>query len=109
MDFGIEDTGRYGGIGLDTGRSIQVEVRHVNDVLDGILELEPRVDLLKVDTEGLEVRTVRAIRSDLLDRIELIYLESGGDGERLHPAHFTQTRRYSCERLVRRQTAGGHP
>jgi FkbM family methyltransferase len=108
VDFGIEDTGRYGGIGIDTGQSIRVEARHVNDVLGRILEREPRIDLLKVDTEGLEVRTVRAIRSDLLDRIDLIYLESGGVGERLHPAHFIQTTRYSCERLVRRQAASGH-
>jgi FkbM family methyltransferase len=102
FDFGIESTGRYGGIGIETGERIRVKSRDVNAVLDEIVAEEEVIDVLKVDTEGVEVRTVQAIRPDLLERIRLIYLESGGPSGPLHPRLFEQSRRGSCERLVRR-------
>ncbi len=45
-------------------------------MLETVLAREPRIDVLKVDTEGAEIETVAAIRPDLLDRIHTIYFET---------------------------------
>lgn len=82
--FGIEPTGRYGGLTVETGDYIEVECIAINDALDGILATEGMIDILKVDSEGMEVRTVKAIRPEYLGRIECIYLDARPD-VRLHP------------------------
>jgi FkbM family methyltransferase len=76
VTFGVEQSGRYGGIGLDLEDSIEVECLDVNEVITDVLAREGTIDLLKLDTEGMELPTVRAIRPDLLRRIETIYFES---------------------------------
>ncbi len=75
VEFGVEPTGRYGGIGV-AGETIEVPCLSINRVLDSVLEHVPAIDLLKIDTEGAELTTVGAIRDDLLARIGLIYLET---------------------------------
>jgi FkbM family methyltransferase len=75
VEFGVEPTGRYGGIGLTYERSIEVDCLEINRVLDEVLEREGRIDLLKLDTEGMELDTVRAIRPELLRRIGTVYFE----------------------------------
>ena len=59
MRFGVEPTGRYGGIGLELDGSIEVDCLEINDVLERVLEREPAIDVLKLDTEGLELATVQ--------------------------------------------------
>ena len=81
VEFGVEPTGRYGGIGLDLEGSIEVECLDVNDVLEDVLEREGEIDILKLDTEGLELATVEAIRPELLRRIRVIYFESPEEPE----------------------------
>jgi FkbM family methyltransferase len=101
FDFGIEETGRYGGIGVQTAETIRVRGRDVNAVLDEVLEEADAVDVLKVDVEGLEARIVGAIRPDLLDRITTIYAEAG-DGEPVpQSGAFIRHRRGQCVRLER--------
>jgi FkbM family methyltransferase len=73
--FGVEPTGRYGGIGVETGETIEVRCRSIRDVVESILEREPRIDVLKIDTEGQELETVRALPAELLSRIGTILLE----------------------------------
>jgi FkbM family methyltransferase len=91
VSFGVEATGRYGGIGVEGDTTIQVPCLEINGVLERVLEHESVIDVLKVDTEGAEVATVRAIRPDLLAHIRVIYLETM-DRPELHPdklaAHF---------------------
>jgi FkbM family methyltransferase len=76
LPFTTEPAGRYGGLDREVGERILVEVRHVNDVLEQALAREGAIDVLKLDTEGAEERTLRAIRPDLLERIGMIYLET---------------------------------
>jgi FkbM family methyltransferase len=76
VEFGVEDTGRYGGIGVAARETIEVPCLDVNRVLESVLEQAPVIDVLKIDTEGAELATVGAIRDDLLGRIRLIYLET---------------------------------
>jgi FkbM family methyltransferase len=74
--FGREGTGRYGGIGLTYAETLEVPCRHVNDVLANVLAREGHVDLLKIDTEGIENRTVAAIDDDLLAHVRVLCFET---------------------------------
>jgi FkbM family methyltransferase len=76
VSFGREDTGRYGGIGVAAAEQIKVRCRHVNDVLGPVLASHGRIDLLKIDTEGLENRTVAAIDEALVRDIGEIVFET---------------------------------
>jgi FkbM family methyltransferase len=113
--FGIEPTGRYGGIGAETGESIVVYCRHVNDVLQDVLGREELVDVLKLDTEGLEMVTVAAIRAEHLERIRIIYFEDPrsaplhGDlfEHRLLPGPARNVNRLRNRRLGLRERTGG--
>lgn len=76
LEFTVEPTGRYGGIGVAGTDHIAVQCRHIVDVLDEILEREPSIDLLKIDTEGAELETVQAITPRQLARIRTIVFET---------------------------------
>jgi FkbM family methyltransferase len=102
VEFGLEPTGRYGAIGLQSDEVIRVPCRDVNDVLDEVLEREDRIDILKLDTEGLEPPTIAAIRPDLLPRIGVIYFEADGPIP-LHVDAFAHTFRAQTNRLVNRR------
>lgn len=100
FDFGVESTGRYGGIGLDLPDSIRVQCREINDLLQAVIANAGRIDIVKLDTEGMEERTVRAIRPRVLREINLIYLESLVPLEPLHPDSTHQTKRLATWRLT---------
>jgi FkbM family methyltransferase len=97
--FSIEPTGRYGGLAGTHDESIEVRVRHIDDVLREVLEAEPRIDVLKLDTEGVESRTLAAASPDLLARVDLIYAEDI-EGEIESPPGFEASRRASVLKLV---------
>ena len=84
LEFGIEPTGRYGGIGVMTGATISVQCFEINEVIGEILEMVKFIDVLKIDTEGVEEKTVEAIDSKLARRIKHIFLEC-------HPSHELQS------------------
>lgn len=75
LSFGIEATGRYGGLNQETGKSIMVQCLNINDVLTEILNKELRIDLLKIDTEGSEISIMKTITPNFLDKIKHIYFE----------------------------------
>jgi FkbM family methyltransferase len=89
LDFGVEATGRYGGIGVKTGKTIIVDCLNINDVIGEVLEEVKRIDVLKIDTEGAEVKTVEAIDPKLAKRINTIYLDARPNSD-LHPDLFWQ-------------------
>jgi FkbM family methyltransferase len=101
VTFGIEPTGRYGGIGIQTGEDIRVRCEHINDVLDDVLARADEIDVLKIDTEGAEAATVYAIRPDHLDRIRVIYLETHAPVP-AHPERFDHSYYNATSRLTRR-------
>ena len=76
FEFGIEETGRYGGLGVKTKQCIKVTCLEINSVLDDILKTEKAVEILKIDTEGVEVATVTSISKAYLKRVKRIYLEA---------------------------------
>lgn len=101
LAFHVEETGRYGGIGVATADAIQVRCRHVDRVIEHALERFPRIDLLKIDTEGVEEETVRAISPRFYERIGRIYLESLPDADLLEP-RFRNAQYVSIRRLINR-------
>jgi FkbM family methyltransferase len=104
FDFGVEETGRYGGIGVQTAETIRVRGRNVNTILDEILVEADAIDVLKVDIEGLEPQVVGAIRPDILDRIRTIYVETGNGEPVLQSAAFSRHSRGQCLRLEHRMS-----
>lgn len=74
--FGLEDTGRYGGLSVSTDTTTTVRCRHINAILEEALAAAGTISVLKLDVEGEEGRLVGAIRPDLLACIELIYAEA---------------------------------
>ena len=84
LEFGIEPTGRYGGLGVKTGKSIFVECIHINEVIEDALKNFPHIDILKIDTEGVEIQTVKAIHPESLKSISKIYLEAQPLGDIHH-------------------------
>jgi FkbM family methyltransferase len=106
FDFGVEATGRYGGIGVKTAETIRVRGRDVNAVLEDVLREAEEVDILKVDIEGLEPQVVGAIKPDILERIQTIYMEVGESEPVLQLDAFDRQRRGQCIRLERRRPLG---
>lgn len=100
--FGRDPTGRYGGLESDSPDEIEVDCLHIDEVLASVLDGEGGVDLLKIDTEGLENRTVAAIAPELLARIGVVCFETR---KPLNPApelfelhHATDTARLTSRR-----------
>jgi FkbM family methyltransferase len=102
LEFGIEPTGRYGGLGVNAKEKIIVDCIEINDVIRIVLEKEECIDILKIDTEGVEIKTVEAIDSSLLKRIRKIYLEAKPE-QLLHPDTFIQKQHGSVCQLVEKQ------
>ena len=73
----MEDTGRYGGIGVATGRTIEVTSLGINEVLERALGSRPRIDVLKIDTEGTELEILGGVRPEPPARVRTVYLETG--------------------------------
>jgi len=75
VEFGVEPSGRYGGVGVRTGRSVSVACRDANEVLREILATHRRIDILKIDIETMERELVERMPTDVRERIEKIYVE----------------------------------
>ncbi len=75
-DFGFEATGRYGGLESNLSKTIQVQVRKVEEIISGILEKEGHIDILKIDVEGLETAIVKSLSSENLKNINNVYAET---------------------------------
>jgi len=109
FEFGVEPSGRYGGLGVDAGGgTIRVRTLEINDVLAEVLEETGAIDLLKLDTEGAEVASVQAISPANLRRIRTIVFETA---ERFNPDPAQFRMRHACMtcRLDRRTPLGAGP
>lgn len=74
--FGLEDTGRYGGLGVDLPDTTTVPVVHIDTVLERALAVAATISVLKLDVEGHEDKLLAAARPDLLARVQTIYAEA---------------------------------
>lgn len=87
VKFGWEETGRYGGVGQETGRTIVVKSRNSTTILEEVIALHGRIDVLKVDIEGLEEAVIAGIPTSLARHIRKMYVEFVFDGNPLAETH----------------------
>ncbi len=74
--FGVEDSGRYGGIGVETGRTIEVAcVGHQRRARARCSTSVPAIDVLKIDTEGTELEILGRSGRTCSSRVRTVYLE----------------------------------
>ena len=99
--FSVEPTGRYGGLEGPHAEAIAVRVRHIDEILGEVLASESVIDVLKIDTEGVEARTLAAASPELLSRVGLVFAEDI-DSSISPPAGFEVSRRASVLRLANR-------
>lgn len=95
FQFNAEPVGRYGGLLSEAYTEpvvnvIDVEVIDINTALESVLAVEGHINVLKIDTEGTEIPIVKAIRPDILQRIDEILMEATVP-ETLFPGVFKQT------------------
>ncbi|MDR3358423.1 MAG: FkbM family methyltransferase [Desulfovibrio sp.] len=76
--FGIEKTGRYGGIGIELENTILVNVVNINKEICKILEKHKLIDVLKIDIESNEQAVLDAIDDVYLQKIRYIHIEFSG-------------------------------
>jgi len=102
VPFGIEPRGRYGSLDRSDHGTIEVRCLEISEVLESALSAEGHIDVLKLDTEGAELRTLRAIAPEHLERIATIYLETDTRAPLL-PGRFDQRTSSQTVRLVNRR------
>lgn len=96
--FGVEESGRYGGLKRETGKYIKVNCISINNVIKKVLEEKGRIDILKVDIEGNEIEVLNSINEKYLKKIKKIYFEIDYTVEvpadfSIFPEYFNQKRR----------------
>lgn len=87
VDFGWEDSGRYGGVGMRTGNSVSVKCVDSNKVLEQILYKHGRINILKIDIETLEWDVTARIPVEHAKKIDKIYVEYKFNSNPLHHTH----------------------
>jgi FkbM family methyltransferase len=87
VDFGWEETGRYGGIQSKSPRKLAVEAFDENDILRDILTRHGKIDVLKIDVEGAEGELLRYIHPDTAARIRKIFVEGCFENNPLGSTH----------------------
>jgi FkbM family methyltransferase len=75
VEFGWEETGRYGGVGRPTGNYISVPCVDSNQILNEVLNKHGHIDVLKIDIETLEEAVTIRIPDDFAAKIKNIYVE----------------------------------
>jgi hypothetical protein len=73
VQFGWEESGRYGGIGLQTGKYMSVNCIDANMALREVIARHGRIDILKIDIETLEKQVTERIPADVSCKIRKIY------------------------------------
>ncbi len=105
VEFGWEETGRYGGIGLKTGDYVSVTCRDSNRILEEIIARHGRIDILKVDIETLERQVTERISVVIARNIGRLYVEYTFDSNPLERTH--SYRQYgSVAQFVNKEAVG---
>jgi FkbM family methyltransferase len=87
VEFGWEETGRYGGVNAETGHNLAVSCVDAAQVLTDVIEEHGRIDILKIDIEGLEAAVVDHIPGALAGNIRKLFVEHVFDANPLAQTH----------------------
>jgi FkbM family methyltransferase len=85
--FDYEETGRYGGVGAGFPQHMAVTCLRATEVVASVLQSHARIDVLKIDIEGLERDVLLSLPKEQRQRIENIYVETRFDGNPLMDTH----------------------
>jgi FkbM family methyltransferase len=105
IEFGWEDTGRYGGVGLKTGKYVSVTCRDSNKILEEIITRHGRIDILKIDIETLERQVTERIPVAIARNIDWVYVEATFDSNPLERTH-TYRQYGAVAQFVNKETDG---
>jgi FkbM family methyltransferase len=100
VDFGVEPSGKFGGIKSPSPERIDVQCIAINEILERVLSEHSEIDCLKIDVEGTERETLAAIVPEFWKRIRCVYAENC-DSKEFLPENFRRSFRYNVERLQR--------
>jgi FkbM family methyltransferase len=98
VSFGIEGSGRYGGITRPYKHRIDVPCRRVGDELRRIVDHHNRIDVLKIDVEGMEVPILKSLPPTELSAVAHIMAEC--DGREVRLPNFTYDQYLSIARFT---------
>lgn len=88
VEFGWEESGRYGGIDRTTlGNTLTVPCVYSRAVLENVIAKHGRIDILKVDIEGLEPAVIADIPVELARKIKKLYVEERFEANPLPQTH----------------------
>jgi len=76
VDFAVESTGRYSGIGLKHSNIEKVACVDARQVIKDVVSEHGKIDILKVDIEGAERDIFQQMDPEVLSNVEKIYIES---------------------------------
>jgi FkbM family methyltransferase len=97
-ELGLEASGVLSSLDLKSDVSVPCRVVHINDVLGPVIEQHGQVDVLKIDSEGHEVRTLQAIASQYWEHIRCVNVDIKG-ASRYIPKGFHHSSVASAERF----------
>ncbi|HXE08549.1 MAG TPA: FkbM family methyltransferase [Acidobacteriaceae bacterium] len=104
VEFGWEESGRYGGVGMATGNYISVRCIDSNEILQTIVEKHGRIDILKIDIETLEEAVTTRIPVETARKIKKVYVEfpfSSNPLERTHShIQYGSVAQFTCKSFV---------
>jgi len=98
--LGIEPSGVNSSLELASADSVACQVVHINEVLEPVLARHGRIDVLKIDSEGHEFRTLQAIAPEQWSRIRCVNIGCHGAAKFI-PKEFRYSRVASAERFCR--------
>lgn len=99
--FGWEPTGRYGGVGRNTGNWVDVPCRDSNAILAEVIQRHGHIDTLKIDIETLEEAVTCRIPAELIGKIRHLVVEYPFTSNPFPDTH-SMERRHSVTLLARR-------
>ncbi len=94
VQFGWEPTGRYGGVGRDTGTWIEVPCADSNEMLADVIARHGRINTLKIDIETMEAAVTSRIPAELSQKIDFVVVEYPFETNPLAATHTMERRNF---------------
>jgi FkbM family methyltransferase len=98
----IEESGVYSSLDAEVSgqESVDCQCLHINEVLEQVLKERGSIDVLKIDSEGHELRTIAAIDQSFWKHINCINTDCKEASEYI-PKEFKRNKVSSAERFYR--------
>lgn len=98
--LGIEPSGVNSSLELKSNNAVACQVVHINEILRAVVGQHGQIDVLKIDSEGHERRTLEAIAPEYWAHIRCVNIGCHGSGESV-PKDFQYSKVASAERFWR--------